>query len=49
MDSCMQSAKERLGREACHLDSVQLVRALDKMSGKIEALDQLMLSAHLKR
>lgn len=44
----MESVKERLGREACHLDSVQLVRALDKLSGKIEALDQLMLSAQLK-
>ena len=48
MDSCVESVKEKLGREAYHLDSMQLVRALDKLSGKMEAVDQLMLSAQLK-
>lgn len=39
--------KERLRREAYHLDSVQLVRALDKISGKLQAMDQLLPSAEL--
>ena len=48
VESCMETVKARLGREACHLDSVHLVRALDKISGKMETLDQLMCSAQLK-
>ena len=47
MDRCLESVKERLKREAYHLESVQLVRALDKLSGKLQAMDQLLPSAEL--
>jgi len=48
VELCLGQVKARLAREACHLDSVHLVRALDKFSGKMETLDQLMDSAQLK-
>jgi septation ring formation regulator EzrA len=47
MDKCLCSVKERLKREAYHLDSVQLVRALDRVSGKLKAMDQLLPSTDL--
>lgn len=49
MDKCLASLKERLKRESYHLESVQLVRALDKVSGKLQAMDQLLPSADLSR
>ena len=49
MTTCLDSVKERLKREAYHLDSVQLVRALDRVSGKLQAMDQLLPSAELSR
>ena len=47
MERCLGSVKERLQREAYHLESVQLVRALDRVSGKLRAMDQLLPSAEL--
>lgn len=49
MDRCLASVKERLKREAYLLESVQLVRALDRVSGKLQAMDQLLPSAELSR
>ena len=47
MDECLESVREKLKREAYHLDSIQLVRALDRISGKLQAMDQLLPSAEL--
>ena len=47
MNTCLESVRERLKREAYHLESVQLVRALDRVSGKLQAMDQLLPSAEL--
>ena len=33
--------------QACHLDSALLVRALDKLSGKLQAMDKLLPPAGL--
>lgn len=49
MDKCLSSVRERLKREAYHLDSIQLVRALDRVSGKLHAMDQLLPSAELSK
>ena len=49
MERCLSSVGERLKREAYHLESVQLVRALDRVSGKLRAMDQLLPSAELNR
>lgn len=49
MAKCLGSVKRRFQREAYHLDSVQLVRALDKVSGKLQAMDQLLPSAELSK
>ena len=49
MNSCFSSVQERLRREACLLESVTLVRALDKISGKLQAMDKLLPSAGLSR
>ncbi len=49
MEQCLSSVGERLKREAYHLESVQLVRALDRVSGKLRAMDQLLPSAELSR
>ena len=49
MSSCFSSVQERLRREACLLESVTLVRALDKISGKLQAMDKLLPSAGLSR
>ena len=49
MESCLSGVKERLKREAYHLESVQLVRALDRLSGKLQAMDQLLPSAELSK
>ena len=46
--SCLDSVQTRFKREACHLESVMLVRALDKMSGKLQAMDRLLPSAGFK-
>ena len=45
MGSCFISVQERLSREACLLESITLVRALDKISGKLQAMDKLLPSA----
>lgn len=47
MERCLASVRERLKREAYHLESAQLVRALDRVSGKLRAMDQLLPSAEL--
>ena len=44
-DSCLASVQERLKSEACHLESVALIRGLDKISGKLQAMDNLLPSA----
>lgn len=44
-DSCLESVQERLMVEACHLESVALIRALDKIGGKLQAMDNLLPSA----
>lgn len=49
VDSCLQSVQERLQKEARHLDSGQLVRALDKISSKLQAMDRLLPSAGLSQ
>ena len=49
MASCLSSVQERLRREACLLESVTLVRAVDKISGKLQAMDKLLPSAGLSK
>ncbi len=49
MSSCFSSVQERLRREACLLESGTLVRALDKIGGKLQAMDKLLPSAGLSR
>ena len=49
MGSCLSSVQTRLSREACLLESVTLVRALDKISGKLQAMDKLLPSAGLSK
>ncbi len=46
MDSCLETVKERLNNEATHQESVALIRALDKVSGKLQAMDNLLPSAN---
>lgn len=49
MGSCLSTVQERLSREACLLESITLVRALDKISGKLLAMDKLLPSAGLNK
>ena len=49
ISSCFVSVQERLSREACLLESATLVRALDKISGKLQAMDKLLPSAGLSK
>ena len=49
IDACLDNVKERLRRESIHLESIQLVRALDRISGKLQAMDQLLPSAQLSK
>ncbi len=46
MDSCLETVMERLKNEATHQESVALIRALDKVSGKLQAMDNLLPSVN---
>lgn len=45
MESCLETVQERLRGEATHQESLALIRALDRVSGKLQAMDHLLPSA----
>ncbi|CAI8052278.1 Vacuolar protein sorting-associated protein 51 homolog [Geodia barretti] len=48
MAQCLANVRRKLEKESVHLDSGQLVKAVDKLSGKLQAMNRLLPAAGLE-
>jgi hypothetical protein len=48
ISKCLTCVKKKLEKESVHLDSGQLVKAVDKLSGKLQAMNRLLPAAGLE-